>query len=67
MYEKESEEETNENIDNKKKAKNVVVEVEKTVVKVKDAALFAAKVMFATESNEDSLVQVGIDDWQGSH
>ena len=50
VYEKESEEETNENIDNKKKAIKVVVE--KNVVKVKYAALFAAKVMVARERNE---------------
>ena len=63
VYEEKESDDSNEN---KIESKKVAVEVEKTVVKVKDTVEFAAKIMAARGLlPEESVVQIGIDDGQG--
>ena len=62
IYEKDTEEDK-ENI--KKKKKKVLIEVNKTVLKVKNATAFAANVLeYRKIDLDNSVVQVGIDDGQ---
>ena len=64
VYEEKESDDSNEN---KIKSKKVAVEVEKTVVKVKDTVEFAAKIMAARGLlPEESVVQIGINDGQGA-